>query len=422
MDTSRKVIVGYDLCEDVTQISCYSYKSFEPIQIGTRVDSEDYLIPTVLGLKAETKQWLFGQEAKDYAARGDGYLVDQLLTKLKHREEVEIDGQHYKALTLMEKYLRRTLTLIKNHFPTEPITKLVVTIRKSDPDIVDGIYEALSLLGIEKDRAVVMSHPGAYMYYALSQDKTLWMNDVGLFDFNEDGLSFYQIKLNRRNRPMIAGLTKQEFHDVISYETIKNRSGNAAYIFENVANNVLYKQIISTLYFTGVGFEGDWAEQSIKKLCAGRRVFYGQNLYTKGACYAAKELSGDKKLEDIILLNDDMITSTVSVRVYRDAKLREVPIVEAGTVWYEAKGCLEVIPEGTRELELIIRNVMSGDIEREFYTLEQLPQRPDRMTRLQLLFTCRDKSTGVLTVTDLGFGDFYPESGYKTEFMIKLSQ
>ena len=33
MDNTRKLIVGYDLCEDYTQISCYSYKTYEPILI-----------------------------------------------------------------------------------------------------------------------------------------------------------------------------------------------------------------------------------------------------------------------------------------------------------------------------------------------------------------------------------------------------
>ena len=49
------------------------------------------------------------------------------------------------------------------------------------------------------------------MYYALSQERELWLNDVGLFDFNEDGLSFYRISINRRANPMIAGMERQDF-------------------------------------------------------------------------------------------------------------------------------------------------------------------------------------------------------------------
>ncbi|MDD3173256.1 MAG: DUF5716 family protein, partial [Herbinix sp.] len=292
MDSSRKLMVGYDLCEDFTQISCYSYKTMEPIPISV-CEGEDYCpIPTVLCMKAETKQWLFGDEAITCAGAGAGILVEHLLEKVQSEKEVELYGIKFTPIALLEKYIRKTLTLIKNYFPTEPITKLVITVRNSEPILVEKIYEVLASLGIEKDRAVVMSHAGVYLYYALSQDKSLWMNDVGLFDFDAEGLNFYQIRLNRRSKPMIAGLIKSNYSDDLNMDLLKPKnsnsiSSNAAYIFENIANTALYKQIITTLYFTGSGFSGGWADEVIKSLCVGRRVFFGQNLFTKGACYAA---------------------------------------------------------------------------------------------------------------------------------------
>lgn len=420
MDTPRKVIVGYDLCEDYTQISCYSYKTMEPIAISKGDGEENFLIPTALCIKNETKQWLFGDEAIACSKSGSGILVDHLLAKVRSNEEVELFHTGFSGLALLEKFLRRTLTLIKNYFPTEPIMKLVVTVRDTEPEFVDRIYEALSLLGIEKDRAVVMSHAGAYLYYAISQDKTLWMNDVGLFDFSEEGLMYYQIKLNRRTRPMIAGLVKTDFTANLSYDMPRQKSSNAPYIFENVANTALYKQIVSTLYFTGSGFEGGWAEEVIKGLCVGRRVFYGQNLFTKGACYAAKELSGDRLLEDILLLNDDMITSSVAVRVYRDTKFTEFMLAEAGEIWYEVNRSVEVIPEGTDEMDIVIKNIMTRDILHEKLVLGRFPKRPDRMTRLAINFTCKSKGNGIIKVTDLGFGEFYPETESEMEFMIEI--
>lgn len=445
MDTPRKVIVGYDLCDDFTQICCYSYKTMEPIPISVQEGEEDYRIPTALGVKTETRQWLFGEEAVRCAAAGTGVLVEHLLEKVQAGEEVEILGQSFTGITVFEKYLRKTLTLIKNYFPTEPITKLVVTVRNTEPVFVDKVYEALAMLGIEKDRAVVMSHAGVYLYYALCQDKSLWMNDVGLFDFNEEGLGFYQIHMNRRSIPMVAGLTKTDYSDTLNFtmlKQLKSRSAgislpvadpssqalagrtpdgiNIAYIFENIANKALYKQIITTLYFTGCGFEGGWAEDTIKGLCVGRRVFLGQNLYTKGACYAAKELSGDRTLGDFILLSDDMVTKSISVRVYSDASYKDIMLTQAGENWYEVNKCIEVIPEGDAELEIVLKNIMTRDITRKSIPLNQFPKRPDRMTRLKLALTCRDKSTAIITITDLGFGDIYPGSEQTMELSVEI--
>jgi hypothetical protein len=417
MDTPRKVIVGYDLCDDFTQISCFSYKTMEPIPISLK-EGEDYSpIPTALCVKTDTKQWLFGEEALGCPA---GILVDHLLDKVRTEEEVELLGQKFTAISLLEKFLRKTLTLIKNYFPTEQITKLVVTVRNTEPAFVDKIYEALSLLGIEKDRASVISHAGAYLYYALSQDRTLWMNDVGMFDYNEEGLSYYQISLNRRSRPMIAGLKKIDYTEMMDYGMLTRKESNLAYTFGNIANTALYKQIVSTLYFTGSGFEDGWAEEVFQSLCVGRRVFYGQNLFTKGACYAAKEVSGDRKLNDIILLNDDMITSNLSIRVYRDTGFKEFPCIEAGETWYEVNQCIEVIPEGEAELEVIVKDILTKEAVRDVFKLDELPIRADRTSRLMINVTCKDKSNVILKVTDLGFGEFFPGTGKVVEFSIEI--
>ena len=272
------------------RLAAIVYKTLEPVPISTGGGEDNYTpIPTVLCVKTDTKQWLYGEEAVTCAKNGSGILVDHLLTKLLSGEITDIFQTKFTAVALLEKFLRKSLTLIKTYFPMETITKLVVTVRNTKPELVDRIYEALSLLGIEKDRAVVISHAGAYLYYALCQDKLLWMNDVGMFDFTEEGFLFYQIHMNRRTKPIIAGLTKKDFSDDLDYHMMKANPGNAPYVFDNITNTALHNQIVSTLYFTGIGFDGGWADDVIKSLCGGRRIFYGQNLFTKGACYAAKE-------------------------------------------------------------------------------------------------------------------------------------
>jgi hypothetical protein len=418
MDTPKKLIVGYDLCDDNSQITCYSYKTFEPIPICAGKDEENHPIPTVLCIKNDTKQWFFGTEAISLASRGEGLLIDHLLTKIRNKEEVEIFQTKFNGVALLERFLRKSLTLIKNYFPTEPITKLVVTIRDMDPVLVEGIYEALALLGIERDRAVIMSHAGVYLYYTLNQERNLWLNDVGLFDFSEAGLRYYQLSINRRTRPMIAGLTKSDFTDTLNLTMLNKPGINAGYIFENIANEVVHKQVISTIYFTGKGFEDGWAENVMKSLCIGRRVFLGQNLYTVGACYAAKELAGDQKLSDYLLLNDDMITSSVWLKVYSDARIKEVMLTDAGVPWYEVNQSIEVIPEEENELEIVLRNMITKEINRQKIELPQLPERPERMTRLEVKLNCIDRNTLKITITDLGFGEIYPETGQILETLI----
>ncbi|HHX12202.1 MAG TPA: hypothetical protein GX731_05215 [Clostridiales bacterium] len=419
MDKYRKLIIGYDLCEDFTQVSCYSYKQHEPIIISDK-NGDNGLIPTVLCVKHDTKQWLFGEEALSCASDNEGILIDNILAKIKSGEETTIYDQKFTGKDLLEKFFRKSLMLIKNYFPTEPITQIVVTISNSDPHMVNAIYEVLYLLSIDKDRALIISHAGVYMYYALSQDKALWMNDVALFDFDDTGLNYYQIHINRSTRPIVVGLLKKDLTDVLTIDMLDQKNIDLGYVFCNAADRILFKQIISTLYFTGKGFKGSWAEEAIKSLCKGRRAFIGQNLYTKGACYAAKELSGDRELNDYILLNEEMITSSIGIRVYKDGKIKEVLISEAAVEWYMVDQNIEIILNEIAEISIILKNIMTKDVVREKLVLNQLPERPNRMTRLDIHISCLSNSQLKVDITDLGFGELYPPSGHVWEFVLEI--
>ena len=413
MDNPRKVIVGLDLCEDTTHLSCYSYKTLEAVTIQAP-------IPTVLCVKSETGQWLFGEEAVECAGSGSGVLIDRLLTKAKNDETLVIFQTTVNGISLLERFLRKTLTLIKGYFPEEPITKLVVTVSNTDAALAKSIYKALSLLGIERDRAVVMSHSGAYLYYVLYQDKSLWMNDVGLFDFTKEGFFYYQIHMNRRIKPMVAGLSKQDYSEELNYSIVKQNTDNVSYQLKNITDTILYKQIVSTLYFSGCGFEGGWAEDVIQGLCTGRRIFMGQSLFTEGACYAAKELSGDSGLTDILLLNEDMITASITMSVYHDAKNSELPLIQAGEIWYEVDKSVEVIPDGEAELELNVKNIMTGEVFRERFHINQFVNRSDRTTRLEINLTCTNHNTLLIKITDLGFGELFPGTGADMVFTLEV--
>ncbi len=485
MESPKKVIVGCDLCDDFTQLCCYSHRAAEPVMIGLR-EEEESRIPTVLAYNKDTKKWLFGEDALTCAAAKTGVLVDHLVEKLQNGEEVELEGVKYSPIALLTEYLRKTMALVKSYFPSEPITKLVVTVADNEPALYDKIYEVLLALGLGRDRVWISSHSDCYLYYALSQEKSLWQNDIGLFDFSEKGLIFYQIRISRRTKPIIAKLFRTDYSNTLNF-TIRNKyydelskrtacdgklqedmlqsssnyfksmigisksdsktagaamrktdsakaaagkisAGNMtnsvdlnpAYIFENIANTALYKQIVTTIYITGSGFEGGWAEDAIKSLCVGRRVFFGQNLYAKGACYAARELSGESSLHDVMLLGEDRVSTSVMMQVYCDAALKDLAVIEADERWYEVDKNIEVIAENGAQLNLILKNAMTRDIIQRSVLFEKLPERPDRMTRLRLQFTCTEQSVVMVNVMDLGFGDIYPGIGQLEEFMIEL--
>ena len=80
--------------------------------------------------------------------------------------------------------------------------------------------------------------------------------------------------------------------------SVLQEKGDVKYMFLNTANTMLHKKMVTTIYVTGKGFDQRWATDALKELCNGRRVFRGQNLFNKGAAYAARMLTDreDKRI------------------------------------------------------------------------------------------------------------------------------
>lgn len=419
MSEQRKLFVGYDLCEDYTQISCYNLKIFEPESIAGF--EEQYLIPTVLCLKDDTRDWLYGEEAIACHQEDKGTLVDYILKKVTFGESVTIQDINFTAVSLLEKFFRKTLSLLKRKYPNDSITQLVVTIKEWNMGLAEGIYSALSSLGIERDRVVVKSHEASSMFYVLNQSKELYMNDVGIFHYDDEGLLFYRISINRKTKPFAVTVLKTDYRDSFPYiEPDKREENHLEYLFLNLAKTILTRHVVSTIYVTGKGFDGEWSDKALVDLCHGRRIFKGQNLYTKGACYMARELKGEKKLSDYICLSEEMVTSTVSMSAYMDAKVNELILAKVGTPWYELKNNFDLILDGEKSITFIVKNMYSRDTTRHVIQLDEIPNRPDRMTRICVELKCINKDTLSVNIKDLGFGDFYPSSNVNITVTIPI--
>ncbi|MBO5199531.1 MAG: hypothetical protein J6B85_13615 [Lachnospiraceae bacterium] len=415
MSEEGKILAGLDLCEEEAQLTWYDEKKREPESLNasgeTVGEQEDCLIPAVLAVKPESGEWLFGQDA---LRAGDGAVkIDGLLRRIREGEAYERDGMSFSPEFLLERFLRKVLTILTNRFPGKRIAALAVTLKEADPVPVTAVYRVLQALGLGRDRAVVQSHSQSFVHYTLNQPKDIWMNDVGLFELDRQGLMYYQLGINRRMVPMTVMVNKEDLSGTFGYDLIEDKLPveQLDYIFDNLARSVLHKKIVSTLYITGKGFDGTWADETLKGLCVGRRVFKGRNLYAKGACYTAKELLEEEK-PDYLVLDEEMLPATVKVRLYSDARMLDCVLVQAGTPWYEAESRITIILDDTDEIDFVVSNPMKKESIHQVMTLDGFYKRENKTCRLALSIRFLDRITAVVTVRDLGFGDFYP-SGHR---------
>ncbi len=374
MNEERQLLVGIDLGRTISQISCFDSKLYEPVPIGRMHGTErEYEIPVVFAINRKNNEWLWGTDALE--AGEDFIHLDNILERIVSTDKFEITGYTFHSKEVLKRFLLKELSLLKEYYPNDTIKKLVISLEDRDSKAMPIIKDACGELGIMEDRLVVQSHKQSYMYYAVSQPKELWINNVGMFEY---------------------------LSDVMPYSILlENDDIRIKYSFINVANTALHKQMVTTIYVTGTGFEGKWASDALKELCAGRRVFRGQNLFTKGACYAAREFADKGKLEGFIFLDEDMITSDILIRTYHNAEFGEVVLATAGSRWNEVDSSIDVIPDDEEEIQIITRNVL---------LLSGFTGRENKMTRFTVRIRFASKNTCIVTLKDNGFGEFCPST------------
>ena len=420
MSEERQLLVGIDLGRQISQISCFDNKIYEPVPVGRmRGDGREYEIPVAFAINKQTNEWLWGSDAVE---AGEEFIhINNLLEHLKSTEKFEVMGYTFRSKEVLKRFLIKELSLLKEYYPNDTIKRLVISIEDEDRKVAEKIADICEELGIGADRLVIQTHKQSYMYYAVSQAKELWMNNVGMFEYNLDGLSYSQISIDMKSLPYIVGVEKRALSDVMPYEMLSGTDdARLGYAFINVANTALHKQMVTTIYVTGSGFEGRWASDALKSLCNGRRVFRGQNLFTKGACYAARELSGEGKLKDFIFLDEDMITTDILIRTYHNAKFGEVVLAKAGSRWKEVDASIDVIPDDEEEIQIIARNVLLHEAKAHILSLNGFTGRENRMTRFTVRIRFAGKDTCIVTLKDNGFGEFCPSTNRVWERYIDI--
>ena len=115
-------------------------------------------------------------------------------------------------------------------------------------------------------------------------------------------------------------------------ETCKSQKEDLDELFDGIIKESLADRQVSTVFLIGDGFKEDWARESLRTLCRGRRGFQGNNLYSKGACYGMLErLSPSEKWKQYVYLGEDKLKSNVGMRALRNGQEAYFAVLDAGS-------------------------------------------------------------------------------------------
>ena len=417
------LILGIDLCDSFSQISVYSPEKNapDPLLIGG-TDASGMISTTLCKVRGEDR-WLIGTEAYQRALMGEGNMVDKLVKLLMRDTSATIEGVRYTAVDLMAAFIEQLIRLPKIVYREEEIDSIAFSLRVLDPDLLDRLTEACDKCGIARGRVKFLSHTECFAYYVAGQPKELWPNTVSAFDLTDAGLDYFEMKVVRGRRPQILQATREALDEAFDLDLLETPMGErmADTILSACADRLLQKKLISSVFLTGEGFTNvDWAKEFLKKLCNKRKVFSGQHLFADGAALVACDSVLPESRFPYLCICEGRLSSTISLYALQDGRNEQLILASAGSNWYEAKASAEFILDDIHTLELLVTPFATQRVETISLSLDELPARPNKTTRVEVIVSFASENRVTVRVVDKGFGDLFPASGIviRKDFLI----
>lgn len=415
----KGIILGYDLGHQFAQISYCGVDELqpEPETVSAVTGTEQYNIPTILCKRTGVGQWYYGREAVKFVKEGEGILVEDLLMLAQRGEDVIVEGEAFDPVALLTLFVKRSLSLLNIRLSLYQIDAFMFTVDELTPRMVDVFSRVAAGLQLGTKNICFQSHLESFYAYTLHQDVELWKNDVVIFEYNTS-LSMLRLECNQRTSPKVVLISREDFPAILRRVWSENekereqQSRELDLLFSHTAQEALEGKMVSTIFLLGDGFKEDWAKESLKVLCRNRRVFQGNNLYSKGACYAmAERLNPGEEWKKYVYLGADKLKSNIGMKALRRGEDSYYAILDAGTNWYEAAAEFDIILESGDTVEFLVTPLTgSGVVERSIH-LSGIPERPRGTTRLNIHIEMTDVNQASVTIEDLGFGELFPSSG-----------
>ena len=400
MEIKREpVILGIDLNDRYAMISYYQLNNKEPETVSPIAGSEIYQIPTLLAKRKYMGQWFYGLDAKKMAKTSEVICIDSLLKRAVNAETIRIEDESYEAWELLALFLKKLMELPQKLGNVSTCDKLVLSVERLSKENMEVFWKIAPKLGLLPEQFMVIDHKESFYYFALNQQEALWMHDVYLFEHDGKNLSYYGLKRNTRTTPQVISI-----HEGVKMPMDDEDNKDAEFL--HMIQRCFENQIVSTAYLIGEGFEGGWMKDSLTYLCRGRRAFMGNNLYSKGACYAGM-IRANVKNWNYIYMGENEMKFNLSLKVRNHGELAFYNLISAGKNWFESKGECEVILSGGEGVDFWKQLPNSREAVIETLELTDLPSRPDRTTRLRITAIPVSDEKIEMHIRDLGFGEIY---------------
>ena len=425
----KRFVLGYDLGEKVSQISYLASDADMPETLSVLAGAELYNIPTVLCKRNDVNQWFYGKEAVRHIQEGDATAAPDLLASARAGKPVMVAGTEYDPIALLTLFVKRSLSLLSMELSLDNVDAIMITTSSLDHRMVQVLNAVTSALELKTKNIFYQSHQESFYNYMLYQPDDLMHHVILACDYDMEKLNVYEMTLNHNTTPIVATIEDSSFDNLridpagfpkeaaLYHKTCERLDDE----FLTIMQKVCGEKIISTVFLLGDGFRDKWAKRSLEFLCRTRRVFQGNNLFSKGASIAARErIKTSEHSKKYVFLGEDKLKSNLGMKLMKCGTEVYCALLDAGTNWYEAEVSIEIImdPSGILNVEV---TPLTGKMPKmvQLY-LDGLEKRPEGTTRLRISMKMNSVNEVGVKVQDLGFGELFPSSGKTWEQIIEL--
>ena len=407
---NEKIVVGYDLCDGYSQISYYIADSDNVETLSSVAGSEVFNIPTVLCKREGVNQWFYGKEAIRYAQENQGILIEDLLGLALDGEPIQIEGNSFQPDALLTLFMKRSLGMLSQVSSVDRISAMMITCEKMDYKTLEVLNQVVSNLGLKTDKISFQSHTESFYNYMIHQPEELWRLQTILCEYRENVIRVYRMECNKYTTPIVAFIDEAEY-PFVSYEPMPEAESLRAdkqrrmdEEFSELLERLCQNQMISSVFLIGEQFSEEWMKESLRYLCKGRRVFQGNNLYSKGACYGMMErLQESDAGKSHVFLGNEKLKFNVGMKILRRGQESYLALLDAGVNWFEAETELEFYLNEGNAVELVLTSLVGRNSKLARIVLEELPE---GISRLKIHLYLEDEDHIVVELEDLGFGVF----------------
>lgn len=418
MEKETGYIVGFDLGIKYAQIS---YAGLE----GEEGEVKD--IPVCLCKRNGANQWFYGREAQKFFAGGKGELFENLTELVLSGEKTAVGEGETEPEELLALFIRKCLDSLPFHKEGAGIRALVITVNDLSPRMIDALEKVKEKTLTDIEDVWFEAKAESLFYYTIHQPKELWSYEVGVLDFSDGFLKTCRIKMNHKSKPVLTTIEEELYEDMVIPDAFPGIMEKDLYLEKmderlcGIMEKFLEGRIVTGIYLTGKIFEQEWYPRTLKLLCRNRRVFGGNNLYSKGACYGGWEkVFPEERSGSYLYLGREKLKSNIGISRMEQGRQRTEILLEGGVNWFDAEAEFFFMPGEDYHLPVV---VIPPDGGKERIVPIVLPEFPNR-DKKSLKFKCRlsmvSEKELLVEIEDAGFGEFYAPTGRRFEETVSL--